>query len=495
MEEEQETTWWAEGKAIFKLALPSMLAGTLSASMNLTDVIFVGHIDKDALAAAAVGNAFYNLVMYPTMGVLTALDTLTSNAYGARNFVQFRHWTRVCFVVMLVIGAIGSVLLWFSEWFIEKMFDQPHDIIRLSGQFAKLLIPGYWMWIFFSILQKSLQSQNVMKPLVWISFLANLINVGGNFGFIWGLGLGFQGAPIATSTSRGVMFICALIYVTIRDRRAGPEYILFSNHHENPSLQVNSEYEEESNETNTESQPLLASSDRKFSWSSSLKTFLSLGLPGGLMLGAEASSIEASNIFASRLGSNALMGHTIMRSLGSFIYVSIPFAVAVAITVRVGNLVGANKPKAARLSAKVSLIIGGATNTFIAVLLLITGHWIGHLFTNNPDVIAVTRKLVIVMALVLTSDGIQGCAQGVLKAVGKQNIVAVLNLVALWGVGVPIGYALAFPLKFGLPGLWWSFVIGMASIAIVFTTVILCLNWEKEALASQKRQAASSRNN
>lgn len=231
MEEEQETTWWAEGKAIFKLALPSMLAGTLSASMNLTDVIFVGHIDKDALAAAAVGNAFYNLVMYPTMGVLTALDTLTSNAYGARNFVQFRHWTRVCFVVMLVIGAIGSVLLWFSEWFIEKMFDQPHDIIRLSGQFAKLLIPGYWMWIFFSILQKSLQSQNVMKPLVWISFLANLINVGGNFGFIWGLGLGFQGAPIATSTSRGVMFICALIYVTIRDRRAGTEklniHILF----------------------------------------------------------------------------------------------------------------------------------------------------------------------------------------------------------------------------------------------------------------------------
>lgn len=59
-------------------------------------------------------------------------------------------------------------------------------------------------------------------------------------------------------------------------------------------------------------------------------------------------SIESSLMW--RAGQAQVDAHSILLTFCAFIYVSFPFGISTAATIRVGNLVGANRPSEARLA-------------------------------------------------------------------------------------------------------------------------------------------------
>lgn len=85
---------WEEAKEILAIAGPIIVSQTLNNLMNITDLVMVGHIGKDQLAAAAIGNTVFNLVAFPLVGMMTALNTLGSNSFGAKDYDSLRHWIR-----------------------------------------------------------------------------------------------------------------------------------------------------------------------------------------------------------------------------------------------------------------------------------------------------------------------------------------------------------------------------------------------------------------
>ena len=52
----------------------------------------------------------------------------------------------------------------------------------------------------------------------------------------------------------------------------------------------------------------------------------------------------------SHAGQAQVDAHSILLTFCAFIYVSFPFGISTAATIRVGNLVGANRPSEARLA-------------------------------------------------------------------------------------------------------------------------------------------------
>jgi MATE family multidrug resistance protein len=69
---------------------------------------------------------------------------------------------------------------------------------------------------------------------------------------------------------------------------------------------------------------------------------------------------------------------------------------------------------------------------------------LGRVFSTDPGVIALVAKLVPICALFQIVDGFQGVYGGVLRGLGRQGTIAVINVFALWVVGVPVGYTLCF---------------------------------------------------
>ena len=98
------------------------------------------------------------------------------------------------------------------------------------------------------------------------------------------------------------------------------------------------------------------------------------------MMSVEAAAFEVTTAFAGCLGTVPTAAHTAVLTVCSFTFVSFPFAVATAASIRVGNLVGANKPRSAALSGRICITIGTVFQSGCGIAMvifkrnLVSGH-------------------------------------------------------------------------------------------------------------------------
>lgn len=117
---------------------------------------------------------------------------------------------------------------------------------------------------------------------------------------------------------------------------------------------------------------------------------------------------------------------------------------------RVSNELGAGRPRAARFAIAVVLMSSVAIGVafFVAVLLLRDVY--GAPFTESPEVVHAVASLGVVFAFTLLLNSVQPVLSGVAVGAGWQWLVAYINLGCYYGVGIPVGYTIAFPMRRGI---------------------------------------------
>jgi MATE family multidrug resistance protein len=68
-----------------------------------------------------------------------------------------------------------------------------------------------------------------------------------------------------------------------------------------------------------------------------------------------------------------------------------------------------------------------------------------------------------------------------MRGMGRQRLVASLNLVGFWLLGLPVGAALTFGARVGVAGLWWGLAAGLTCVASFGAAVLFRTDWEAEA--------------
>ena len=343
-----------------------MASSMLGFLMSIVDLWFVGHIGTHELAAAAVGNLFFNTLQHPVFGCATALDTLLAQAYGASQLEAYGIHAQTGLIALLAICVPFVGILLVAEP-ILLMVRVDAALSASAGEFCLLLAPGVLPYFVFHALTKFLQAQSILLPSVVIGLAANLLNALGNYLLIHPLGLGFRGAPLATSISRWVQ--CALLcaYLAARRRKLHPTL---------PSMRVQWR--------------LLPSRARHF---------LRLGAPGALMMGLEAWFFEVSTLLASFLGTVALDAHVVMLNVCAFTFLAFPFAVGIAASIRVGQTLGAGQPATASTTARVTFVLILTFMSSLALVKVACRHVIGLVFSSDPEVVSTVASIVFIAAL------------------------------------------------------------------------------------------------
>ena len=433
---------------MLRIAIPVVMAELGWMSMGVVDTIMVGPLGPQAIGAAGVGNSLHIAFAIFGMGVLLGLDTLVSQAYGARNI---RECHRLFFdgLSLAALMALPITALLVIVWFAIPSLGF-HDAVRplLESYFGIIILSTPFL-LAYATCRRYLQGMHAVTPVMFALVTANLINAGANWALIYGhLGfpaLGVAGAAWATVISRIYMMTALIVAVwwidKKRTREAGVD----------------------------EHQESLWHVDWHFD-TARLRRLLALGIPAASQYTAEVGVFALATALSGMLDPISSASHQIALNLAGVAFM-IPLGMGSAGAVRVGHAVGAGERARASAAGWTAIMLGTGFMLASGVLFVVMPTKLIGLFSTDPDVLRVGTSLLLLAAVFQLFDGIQGVITGTLRGIGDTRTPMVVNLLAHWFVGLPISYTLCFILGWGVYGLWVGLSLGLIIVGVILLWV------------------------
>eukprot|EP00731_Ephydatia_muelleri_P026096 Em0018g196a len=164
----------------------------------------------------------------------------------------------------------------------------------------------------------------------------------------------------------------------------------------------------------------------------------------------------------------------------------VPLAIAGAVTVRVGNELGAGNPHKAKRVIYIAAIMTVCEVTVAAVMLQVLKHKIGRAFTSDEEVISGVATMMNMLSVFMYADHSQCILGGVLRGSGRQLAGAVTNFISFYVVGQPIGISLALVGRLGAMGHWIGLLCGAFLQTCCYIFMLSRTDWEQQSLKAMK---------
>ncbi|XP_074321706.1 protein DETOXIFICATION 16-like [Silene latifolia] len=202
-----------EAKKQFKLAGPLIAVSILQFCIQLISIMFVGHLGQLPLSSASLGTSFASVTgLYVLLGMSSALETLCGQAYGAKQYSMLGIYTQRAMLVLMLFG-IPLAAVWYYTSDILILCHQDHEIAEEAGTFNRWMIPSLFAYGVLQCLNRFLQTQNIVIPMMLTSCITALFHVPLCWALIFKLGLGIKGAALANNISYWINFFLLAIYL------------------------------------------------------------------------------------------------------------------------------------------------------------------------------------------------------------------------------------------------------------------------------------------
>ncbi|KAK1227645.1 ethionine resistance protein [Marasmius sp. AFHP31] len=434
-----------ELRILTKYSLPVFGTHLLEFTLVIASVLTIGHLSTKALAAITLGSMTANVTgLSIIQGFTSALDTVLPSAWTSPQPHLVGLWAQRMGVVIAVV-LIPMLSIWLNAEPILLALKQDPEVAHLAGLYLKWMTLGLPAYGFNLISRRYFQSQGLFAVPTRIIFIVAPINAVLNYVLVWGpepIRLGFIGAPIASAISFNLIALMSLIY--------GVFFV-----------------------PKTAWYPI---SKRSFT---SLATLVNLGLGGVGQTASEWWAWELVGLAASMISPVALASQSVLLVSASTTFQA-PYALAVATSVRIGNLLGEQRARRADIAAKTAIFIAFCVAlVWSAMFFAFRNQW-SYIFNNDEEVAAYVSSTLPLVALFQVFDGNAAITAGILRARGKQITGALLNLSGYYVIGIPFGVWLAFKHDLGLHGLWIGLTVSLVYSAVFGTWLCLRTDWNRE---------------
>lgn len=431
----------------FKLFWPIFLGQLATTSMGVVDTVMAGMAGTIELSGVAIGASFYWPAVLFVIGLTFAIQPTIAQLRGAGRSDEIASKMHMSTVICLVVSVIVGVIVMLLPLFYQLMDGIDQNMVRIGQGYLIAIglgMPGFAM---YSILRGYWEGLGNTMPTLLFGFIALFLNIPFNYIFIFGKcgmpELGGIGCGVATTVTMYLTAILALIYV-----KKHPYFAQFPI------------YEQ-----------LFA-----MPWDE-VKKFLHFAFPLALSSTIEVTCFSLVALLLSPFGPVVVASHSIAMNVSGLLFM-IPLSIASAITVRIGEAMGARHWHCAKRSTLGAFYMTLFFYLF-AVLLLIFGHdFIISLYSNDPDVMVLASLLLLFCAAYQLPDCLQVVSIGVLRGFKDSKIIFVVTIISYWVVGMPIGYSLAYGL-FGevmaAQGFWIGFICALMTATICYAVRLLYL--------------------
>ncbi|KAK4671136.1 hypothetical protein QC764_603010 [Podospora pseudoanserina] len=446
------TTWQREAKTIAGYSKSLIVTFLLQYSLTVTSIFAVARLGTVELGAVTLATMTANITCYaPIQGLATSLDTLCAQAFGSghKTLVGLQMQRMVYFLMLVLVPVMG--VWWKSEEILIKLGIEEASA-AFAGIYLRTIVLGAPAYAIFEAGKRFVLAQGLFHATTYVLLVAAPVNVLLNFLFVWKLGWGFKGAPMAVAITQNLLPLLLGLYVwKVEGKEAWGGFKKGALRNWGPMIR--------------------------------------LALPGMIMVVAEWFAFEILTLLCGRIGVTTLAAQSVLVTITSTTF-QIPFPLSIAGSTRVANLVGAKLVDAAKTSAKVTVFGGFLVGVFNLTMLTVFRYQIPRLFTDDEDVINLVAKVLPVCALMQVLDGMAAVSHGLLRGIGKQEFGGYANLVCYYVVALPISFGLGFGLDWKLTGLWIGVTIGLGLVSLVEYAFIWASDWDQAAKEAENRNNA-----
>ena len=185
-------------KNIFFQSMPitvSICGYALAAAIIIT---YVGQSGEYAVAGYGAGTRIEQVVLLPILGINTAIISIISQNYGAKNFNRIKETYFTAIKYAFIIMVISGIIVFLSASVITSIFSSDPEVIEYGKRYLKIsafVLPAYPVFFlsngFFMALKKSENAmisnffRNVLNPIV-VFYIAKYVSASfDTFFWIW----------------------------------------------------------------------------------------------------------------------------------------------------------------------------------------------------------------------------------------------------------------------------------------------------------------------
>ncbi|MED6156016.1 Protein DETOXIFICATION 16 [Stylosanthes scabra] len=409
------------------LAGPLVTVSLLNYGLQLISVMFVGHLGQLPLSGASMATSFASVTGFSLLvGMASALDTFCGQSYGAKQHRMVGiHMQRA--MVILMILSIPLSIIWANTASILTALGQDPQISSEAGHYAKLMIPSLFAYGLLQCLNRFLQTQSLVFPMLFSSGLTTLLHILICWIMVFKSGLGNKGAAVANAISYWLNVFILMLYVNF-----------------SPSC----------------SKTWTGFSREAFH---NIPSFLRLAIPSAVMVCLEMWSFEMM-VLLSGLLPNPKLETSVL-----------------SICTRVSNELGAGHPKAARLAVYFVFAMAMVEGIFVgAIMILIRNIW-GYAYSDEEEVVTYVATMLPILAVSIFLDSLQCVLSGTARGCGWQKMGALINLGSYYLIGIPSAILFAFVFGIGGKGLWLGIICALIVQVSCLLIITIPTDWEKEA--------------
>lgn len=414
-----------------RLAIPIVLQNLVTTAVSSADVIMLGFVSQDALAAGSLASQIMFILNLVYAGISSGVVMLAAQYWGKQDTRTIERIMGIAMRLSVLVSAVFFVLACFFPSLLMRVFTNDETLIATGISYLRVVSFSY---LFMSVSQVYLCTMRAVERVIFATAAngsALVLNIILNAVFIFGLfgapKLGIMGVALATSISRGIELLVCLIDNIYSYIAGSPSKIRFH---------IRTLWE----------QNKVLFSD-----------FLYYSLPafGNEVVWGVAFSMYS--VIMGHLGSDIVAANAVVvvaRNLGTVAC----FGIANAGAILLGKSIGAGRMETVKADASRFCRVTFITGILGGILIFL----LRPLFLNMADLTQTAQgylniMLFINMYYVLGQAMNTSVICGIFRSGGDSRWGFICDTIDMWAYAVPLGFIAAFVLK--LPPMWVYFLI------------------------------------
>lgn len=432
-------------KRIFSLAAPMSGTQLINVASNFFCMAMLAHLGHQVLAASALIYSTQICIMVTGMSILFSLSVLVGHANGARNYSSIGVYVQQAWALALLISVpmilffwhIGGLLIYFKQNPLIAQIVQTY-----FHAFIWAVIPGM-----LSTCNQQFGYGVHKKALILLtSCLSVVVLLGTAYVFIFGkLGfpsLGVAGLGYALTAQYSFFFIFTTLVFYFG--KSFDKYELFRyrvHQHLDHFIQM-----------------------------------ITIGWPIAVQIGGEVLSLFVAGLMIGWLGTHELAASQIANQYYFLAFIPL-FSFSQASGILVGQAKGSNQFHEIKILGYGSIALVLIVTLLIGLAFVFLPKYLASIYINiydpnNSEVLRLAILIFLIDAFVLIFDGIRNVLIGLARGLFDTKFPMYITLLAIWVIGMPISYFLAFTLHKGVAGMVLGGLIG-----VIFGALIMLYRW------------------